>query len=168
MNETSWMATFASAPSPNFLVTFRKSTSSGGSFAAPGGLESFCSSAISLPLQIGKEQPAAQPPKLIAHDRDQDNDHNNCKNRGGVSAPFGDGNQITQTSFGVDDLRENDPAPTHAVNTPQVLPNICLRDGKQNMPHQLPLRRSFGHGHIQVGGWNIRDGFDDQGQQRHK
>ena len=46
-------------------------------------------------------------------------------------------------------LGHDDPAPTHAINAAQVVPDISLGDWEQDMPHQLPLGCAFGHRHVQ-------------------
>src|SRR5689334_9059621 len=97
--------------------------------------------ASSVLAQIWEEKLATESPKLIANHRNQHDYHDDCKNRGGVTTPLGNGNQVTEPSFRVDDFGQDDPAPPHSVHSAQVIPYVRLGDRKQDMPHQLPLGR---------------------------
>ena len=58
------------------------------------------------------------------------------------------------------------PVVHHVVDyAPQMLPDIGLRHGKQDVAHQLPLRSTFGHSDVQISGRDIGDLFNDQRQQ---
>src|SRR5207249_8781729 len=108
---------------------------------------------------------AAQSPELVASHGDQDDDDDNGKDGVGVAASFGDPDQSAQAVFGQqNDLRHDDPSPTHAVHSAEMVPDIRLRHGEQDVAHKLPLGCAFRDRDIQVGVRHIRNVFNHQGQ----
>ena len=49
-----------------------------------------------------------------------------------------------------------------------MVPDVGLGDREQDVAHQLPLRRPFGHCHVQIGRRHVGNILDYQRQQRHK
>src|SRR6185436_9559992 len=136
------MATLAFGPSPNDFVTLLNLTISGRFSGAAG----FVGSLMLFPVGVRKEQAPAQAPQLVAADGDHHDDDDDGKDGIGMSAAVGDVDEVSQTAFGVYDLRQDDPAPADAVDAAQMVPDIRLRDGEQDMAHQLPLGCTLGHG----------------------
>src|SRR5439155_11208829 len=109
----------------------------------------------SLPVRVGEQHASAQPPELVATDRDQDDYDNDGEDGVGVAAPVGDIDQVSQAALGIDDLGQNDPAPAHAIHASQMVPDVGLGDREQDVAYKLPLRRAFGNCTVRIGRRNV-------------
>src|SRR5207249_9257932 len=91
-------------------------------------------------IPIRKQEAAAQSPKLVAGDGDGHDDHHDREVAVHAAATIRYFQEIAEPAFRVGpNLGENEPGPAHAVGAAQVVPDVCLGHGKQDVAHQLPL-----------------------------
>ena len=59
-------------------------------------------------------------------------------------------------------LGHDDPTPAHAIDTAQVVPNIGLGNGEEDIADELPASCAFGHGDIEECIRDVSDVFDHE------
>jgi len=124
---------------------------------------------VNLGAAVREQEFAAQTPELVAGNGDEDNDNDDCEDEVSMAASFGSPDEPPRPYWGrtTTSAMMIQPA-ANAIYSAEMIPDIRLRNRKQNIPDQLPAGGAFSHSNIEECVGHIGNVLDYQRQQSHK